>query len=195
MIPDGQMLSVEAVNDLTGWCAEKGTISAHAANTLAAHYNRLLSERPDARVVAGLANVLADPHTPAIFRMELGKLLQFHQELDMGLLEKLADPANPGSLRLIACETILAEHADKPMLRSQAVNALDLAHLSNRELALATADVVQRRLGVDLGLGLGQPLPPVHSRQATDITRRVMRWANQYDESEELEKSGGPPRA
>jgi hypothetical protein len=53
----------------------------------------------------------------------------------------------------------------------------DLARLPNREIALATADVVQRRLGVDLGLGLGQPLPPVHSRQAAEIVRRVMAWA------------------
>lgn len=195
MLPDGQMLSVEAVNDLNAWCAEKGNVSARAACTLAAHYNRLLSERPEAAVIANLRRLLADPHTPAIFRLELGRLLQHHQELDIGLLEKLADPANPGSLRLIACETILAEHADKPMLKTMAVNALkDLARLSNRELALATADVVQRRLGVDLGLGLGQPLPPLHSRQATEITRRVMRWANQFDESAELEKSGGLAR-
>ena len=195
MIPDGQLLSAEAVNDLTGWCAEKGVVSAGAAHTLAAHYNRLLSERPDAQVVANLQAVLAEPHTPAVFRLELGRLLQFHQELDLGLLEKLVDAANPGSLRLIACETILADHPEKPMLKSLAVSALkDLARLANRELALSTADVVQRRLGVDVGLGLGQPLPPLHSRQATDITRRVMRWANQFDESEELEKSGGPPR-
>lgn len=195
LLPDGQMLSAEAVKDLTGWCAEKGTVSARAAHTLAAHYNRLLSERADAELVAMLRATLSEPHTPAIFRLELGKLLQHHQELDVGLLERLADPANPGSLRLIACETILSDHADKPMLRSLAVSALkDLARLSNRELALSTADVVQRRLGVDLGLGLGQPLPPLHSRVATDITRRVMRWANQFDEAAELEKSGGPRR-
>jgi HEAT repeat protein len=195
LIPDGQLLSDEAVKDLTAWSAEKGAVSARAAHTLAAHFNRLLSERPDPQVVTDLRTVLADAHTPAVYRLELGRLLQFHQELDVTLLEKIADPANPGSLRLIACETILADHADKPMLRSAAVNGLkDLARLSNRELALATADVVQRRLGVDLGIGLGQPLPPLHSRQATDITRRVMRWANQFDESEELEKSGGPPR-
>jgi hypothetical protein len=191
VIPDGQLLSAEAVKDLTGWCAEKGAISARAAHTLAAHYNRLLSERPEAQAVVVLRALLAEPHTPAIFRLELGKLLQFHGELDGPLLEKLADPSNPGSLRLIACETILADHSEKPLLKPLAVSALkDLARLANRELALSTADVVQRRLGVDLGLGLGQPLPPLHSRQATDITRRVMRWANQFDESEELEKSG-----
>ncbi len=195
MLPDGQLLSVEAVHDLTAWCAEKGHVSARAAATLAAHYNRLLSERPEAAVVANLRKLLADAHTPAVFRLELGRLLQIHQELDIGLLETLVDPANPGSLRLIACETILADHPDKPMLKTLAVSALkDLARLSNRELALATADVVQRRLGVDLGMGLGQPLPPLHSRQATDITRRVMHWANQFDEAEEMEKSGAPVR-
>jgi hypothetical protein len=190
-LPEGQLLSAEAVNDVTGWCAEKGALSARAAQTLAAHYNRVLSERPEPGVVASLRNALAGRNTPAILRLELGRLLQSHQELDVADLEKLTDPANPGSLRLIACETIFAEHPDKPMLKALATSALkDLARLSNRELALATADVVQRRLGVDLGLGLGQPLPPLHSRQATDITRRVMRWANQFDEAEELEKSG-----
>jgi hypothetical protein len=41
--------------------------------------------------------------------------------------------------------------------------------------------VIQRRLGVDLGLALGQPLPALHTRPATDIARRVMHWAAQYD--------------
>jgi len=190
-LPDGEVLAYEAVKDLTGWCAEKGTLSARASQTLAAHYNRVLSERVDPKVVKTLRDTLADPRMPAIYRLELAKLLQTHRELDADLLAKLVDPANPGSLRLIACETILADQADKPILRSLASSALkDLARLSNRELALATADVVQRRLGVDLGLGLGQPLPALHSRQATDITRRVMRWANQFDESAELEQSG-----
>jgi hypothetical protein len=65
----------------------------------------------------------------------------------------------------------------------------DLARLPNREIALATADVIQRRLGVDLGLGLGQPLPAVHSRPAAEVTRRVMRWAVQFDAPENPEDS------
>ena len=60
---------------------------------------------------------------------------------------------------------------------------------SNVSDKLATADVIQRRLGVDLGLGLGQPMPQVHSRQAADITRRVMVWASQYDLPEDVEDS------
>ena len=58
-----------------------------------------------------------------------------------------------------------------------------------RKVVDPKADVIQRRLGVDLGLGLGQPLPQVHSRQAADITRRVMVWASQYDLPEDVEDS------
>jgi HEAT repeat protein len=191
LVPEGQLLSLEAVKDLTGWCAEKGILSARASQTLAAHFNRALSERPEPAAVTSLKNQLASPHTPAILRLELGRVLQLHQELDPLLLEKLVDSSNPGSLRLIACETILSEHAENQVMASFAVCALrDLARLPNREIALATADIVQRRLGVDLGMGLGQPLPALNSRQAAEITRRVMSWAVQYDEEAEMAKSG-----
>jgi HEAT repeat protein len=182
---DGQLLTREAVNDLTAWCAEKGVLASRAALTLSAHYARAMSERPDAATVQTLRQQLADPHTPAVFRLELGRLLQQFQELDMPLLQKLLDSANPASLRLTACETILAQEADE-RLRAGAITALrDLARLPNREISLATADVIQRRLGVDLGLGLGQPLPAMHTRQATEVTRRVMNWATQYDARED----------
>jgi hypothetical protein len=186
LVAEGQQLTDEAVGDLTAWCAEKGTLSARAAQTLAAHYHRSLNERLDPQRLSDLRDQLADAHTPAVLRLELGKLLQFFQELDQPLLKKLIEPCNPGSLRLIGCETLLADHVEG-VPRDQAISALrDLARLPNREIALATADVVQRRLGVDLGLGLGQPLPAVQSRQAAEITRRVMHWATQANEEENL---------
>ena len=87
--------------------------------------------------------------------------------------------ANPAPLRLLAAETLLSAEDDQ---NPEAVAALhDLARLPNREIALATADVVQRRLGLDLGLALGEPLPPVQSRQAAEVARRVMLWATQND--------------
>jgi hypothetical protein len=193
LVCDGQLLTDEAVKDLTAWCAEKGVLSARAAQTLAAHYHRALTDRPDPARLQSLRRQLADPHTPAVLRLELGRLLQLFQELDQSLLEGIIEPSNPATLRLIGCETILTEWAEG-VLRDQAVSALrDLARLPNREIALATADVVQRRLGVDLGLGLGQPLPPVQSRQAAEITRRVMHWAAQYDDEENLESSNPRP--
>ena len=192
LVSEGQMFTVDAVKDLTAWCAEKGTLSARAAQTLGAHYQRTLSERPDQQLVQTLRQDLADSHTPAVLRLELGKLLQYLQELDLDLIEKLIEPSNPATLRLIGCETLLADHVEG-VLRDQAINALrDLARLPNREIALATADVVQRRLGVDLGLGLGQPLPPVQSRPAAEITRRVMHWAVQHEDEEENLEASGP---
>jgi HEAT repeat protein len=191
---NGTLLNTEAVNDLTGWCAEKGVLAVRAALTLGVHYNRALAEQPDGVLVRSLCKLLADPHSPAVLRIELGRVLQNHQELEDPLLERLLDSGNPAPLRLTAVETLLADHSDGP-LHAAAVAALrELARLPNREMALATGEVIQRRLGVDLGLGLGQPLPPVHSRQAAEVTRRVMRWAMQFDAQDEPEDSRVVPQ-
>jgi hypothetical protein len=174
---DGQLLPANAVADLTAWTTEKGILGQRAALTLGRHYSRAIAERPTDALVQQLRRQLADPHAPAALRMELVRVLQQQQELDRALLERLLDPANPAPLRLAAVEALLTdgEHLE-------AVAALhDLARLPNREIALATADVVQRRLGVDLGLALGEALPAVHSRQAAEVTRRVMQWATQND--------------
>jgi hypothetical protein len=194
LLPDGQVLTQEAVGDLTAWCAEKGVLSARSAQTLAAHYHRALTEANDNKLFQELRNQLAAFHTPAILRLELGRLLQLFQELDQKLLDSLLDNANPSPLRLIACECVLTDTTDNP-LTSRAVQTLkDLARLPNREIALATADVVQRRLGVDLGLGIGQPLPLVQTRQAAEIARRVMQWAVQFQDDENIEDSRVPQR-
>lgn len=196
ILPEGQLLISDVVGDMTAWCAEKGLISARTAETLAAHYNRLMCEQAEPGLVATLRSQLADPQTPAILRLELGRILQVHQELDQKMLEQMLDPGTPATLRLIACETILSQEKESAF-RTIATSALkDLARLPNREIALGAADVVQRRLGVDLGIALNQSLPPVQSRQATDIIRRVIAWACQGEE--ELEESGtrlgGNPR-
>ena len=100
-------------------------------------------------------------------------------------------------LRLIAVEALLAEEgteADRESARCAAVAALhDLARLPNREIALATAEVVQRRLGVNLGLPRGQAMPAVQSRQAAEIARRVPRWAAHQEMSEQEAANGSVP--
>ena len=79
-------------------------------------------------------------------------------------------------------EAAFARNAVGPFQLQAAIAALhDLARLPNREIALATAEVVQRRLGVDLGLPHDQPLPPVQSRVDAEVARRVLTWAVQYD--------------
>jgi len=171
---EGHILAAEAVADLTAWVAEKGLVGQRAALTLGIHYARALSESPSEALVADMRRQLAEPKTPATLRIELARLLRNSHVLERRLLEGLLESGNPASLRLLAVEALLADGTPS----SAAVAALrDLGRLPNRELALETADVVQRRLGVDLGLALGEPLPPNYSRQAAEVTRRLMQWA------------------
>lgn len=175
---DGQLLTPEAVNDLMAWSGEKGCLGVRAALMLGVHFSRALNDRLEPELLADLKQRLADIQTGPALRQELAQILRSNQELDHSLLEQLLDSTNPAPLRLLAAETLLAEGR-----HVGAMTALrDIARLPNREIALTTADVVQRRLGVDLGLALGQPLPPLHSRQAAEVTRRVMLWAAQQQE-------------
>jgi hypothetical protein len=175
---EGQMLTPEAVADLTAWVAQKGLLGQRAAQTLGVHYGRALAECPSAELVESMRRQLARAQTPAPLRLELARLLRTSHALDRPLLDGLLESANPAPLRLLAVEALLADGEAHP----GAVTALrDLARLPNREIALETADVVQRRLGVDLGLALGEPLPPNHSRQAAEVTRRLIHWALQPD--------------
>jgi hypothetical protein len=185
---DGQLLTPEAVSDLNSWATEKGLLANRAALTLAAHYSRALSERPEEMLVESLRHTLADPHAPAVLRLELAHLLLSDKELDRPLLEQLLDPANPAPLRLTAVEALLQDRDGQHP--AEAMAALrDLARLPNREIAVATAELVQRRLGVDMGLVPNQPLPPLHSRQAAEVTRRVMMWAAMHDLPENVADS------
>jgi hypothetical protein len=178
MYADGRPLSADAVADLTAWAGEKGSVGTRAATTLGAHYSRVLSDGAEPEVVDELRRKLSDPHAPPPLRIELVRILQVNGELGREILEELIDPANPAPLRLTAVEALLTkgEHIG-------ARAALhDLARLPNREIALATAAIVQCRLGVDLGLPANEPLPPVHSRQAAEVTRRVLCWAATHDQ-------------
>jgi hypothetical protein len=182
MIPNGQLLSKEAVNDLTAWSAEKGVMAIRSALTLGAHYERLLNQEQDENQILDLQEQLANSNAATPLRMELARLLKKNGLLPHDLHERLLDTANPAPLRLIAAEALLTEGKHPP-----AIAALrDVARLPNREIALATAEIVQRRLGVDLGLALGQSLPPVQSRQAADVTRRVMSWAAQSEFADQV---------
>ena len=185
LIPNGQLLSRDAVNDLTAWSAEKGVMAIRAALTLGAHYERLLNQERVEHQINDLQQQLANANAPTPLRMELARILKKHGLLPHDLHEQLLDTANPAPLRLIAAEALLAEGK-----HAAAVAALrEVARLPNREIALVTADIVQRRLGVDLGLVMTQPLPPVQSRQAADVTRRVMAWAAQIENADPVSRT------
>jgi hypothetical protein len=179
---EGAPLTAEAVADLTAWTTEKGVQALRAALTLGCHYHRLLSASSDAALVEKLRRQLADGHTPALLRLELARVLYTYRELEEDLLRQLIDADNPAPLRLIAVEALLLKGQS-----AEASAALhELARLPNREIALGIAQVVQRRLGVDLGLPRDQPLPPLHSREAAEVARRVLAWAAHQDVAAEV---------
>lgn len=177
LLLQGQMLTDEAVKDLNAWVAEKGRLSIRSVLTLMIHYERVLNETGDEKLLKELKQQMLESKAPAILRIEIAQLLQNLQLLPRELQERLLDPMNPAPLRIIAADGLLADarHAG-------AVTAMrDVARMPNREIALATADVVQRRLNLDMGLAPGQPLPDLSSREATEVTRRVMTWSRKND--------------
>ncbi len=178
---EGELLTAEAVADLTAWTTEKGVQSLRAALTLGCHYHRLLSLATDATLVEKLRGQLADGHTPALLRLELARVLYTHRELDDDLLRQLTNSANPAPLRLIAVEALL----DKDRSPESVAALHELARTPNREIALGVAQVAQRRLGIDLGLPRDRPLPSLHSREAAEVARRVLVWAAHQEASSE----------
>jgi len=173
VLQEGQRLPQPAIDDLLAWCAEKGLLSLRSSQTLSQMYSRLLQERPE-QTLPKVLELVQNPHSPPLLRIELARLLKAHQLLEAKLADELLDSGNPAPLRLIAAESLMEAGPQ----HVKAIIALrDLARLPNRELSLATADVVQRMLGVDLGLALGQPTPSLNSARAIEVTRRLMTWS------------------
>jgi hypothetical protein len=178
-----------AVNDLVAWATEAGILGQRATQTLARHYSQRLAEGADPLLVGRLSDHVADHRASAILRIELAHLLRQHMPVPRELLVKLLDPANPSPLRLLAVEQLLQAGPDQ-----RAIDALrEIAHQPNRELAIQAAVVVQRYLRVDLGLELGQPTPALHTRQAADVTRRVIQWATQQSKEQAASAPIAPP--
>jgi hypothetical protein len=173
LLRDGQRLPQPAIDDLLGWCAEKGLLSLRSSQTLSQMYSRLLQDRPEVTLPKVL-DLVQEVHTPPLLRIELCRLLKSQDLLEAPLAEALLDQGNPAPLRLVASETLLEKG---PQHVKAIITLRDLARLPNRELNLATADVVQRMLGVDLGLALGQAAPTADSARAIEVSRRLMTWA------------------
>lgn len=166
--------SAPAIVDLVAWSSESGVLGTRATQTLALHYSSQMLANPTQQLVKQLRDLVVSPRATTIMRLELANILIEQGQMTEELLQQLLNPANPSPLRLLAVESLLVANQ-----LEQAVDVLrEVARQPNRELALAAATLVQKYLHVDLGLALGQPPPPIHSRQAADVTRRIMDWAN-----------------
>lgn len=166
-------LPAVAVCDLTAWAGEPVPLGPRAVKLLADHYAlQLRTPVGDHELRTGLAASVTDPGTPAALRVELASLLRALGLLSPGMLDRMTNPDQPGPVRLLAAEALLAANPLDPdgqdVLRG-------LARQPNRELALAVAAVLQQRLGVDVGLPSG-PLA-ANSRPAGEVAKRVLQWA------------------
>jgi hypothetical protein len=166
-------LPPQVVSDLHEWAGEGGVLARRATATLIAYYGQLLDAHSSAEALAeDLRYMVRVKSTPSILRVELAQLLFEQNLLDAAAMEPLLGSDQPTALRLLAADAILSvgrnEKAEET-LRS-------IAKLPNREITLAVAQMLQKRLGVDVGLNLQKP-PAVQSRQAAEIARRVMQWA------------------
>jgi hypothetical protein len=183
----GVSLPAQAVRDLQEWTNEGSGLGVRAAQTLVAYYAQLLNARPDAGAIAEeLKEMVLNPNASTTLRVELSQMLAEQRLLDQATRAGLVAADNPVTVRLVAAEAALAAGPD-----AQAERALrEIARRPNREIALSVAQIVQRRLGIDMGIDLHH-VPAAQSRRAAEITRRVMEWA--AEEPEEPAADEGSP--
>jgi len=168
------VFAAPALADLVAWSAESGVLGTRATQTLGQHYKNQILANPSAKLVQQLRDLVANARATTIMRIELANILIDQGLMPEELLQTMLNPANPSPLRLLAVESLLQSNQQE-----QAIDVLrEVARQPNRELALTAAALVQKYLHVDLGLALGASMPPIHSRQAADVTRRIMDWAN-----------------
>lgn len=179
LLPAGMRLNQDALEDFLAWSEERGAIGARASRTLAAHYAQLMMERPSDHALR-LRQLALESNRAVELRAALTRLLWERGYADQQFLEALLEQVNPQPLRLLAADALLQAG---PHMRSIAC-LREIGRQPNRELALATADVVQRRLGTDMGLAMGQPLPAVNSSRAVEVQRRLMTWSSKAEHSE-----------
>jgi hypothetical protein len=170
-------LPAAAVADLTSWSAEHPPLAHRAILTLIEHYHADLvsGERPE--LASELAALMLSPETSPALRVELAALLRDHHLLSADLLDRLTNLDQPGPMRLFAAELMLRINPHDP----DGIDVLrGLARQPNREMAVQIALVLQYVLGVQLGLLEGE-IPQPNTKQAADLARRVLAWANGAD--------------
>ena len=166
-----------AIRDLSIWASEIGAVGQRATLTLVSYYRRNISEEKSTGFARYLTQEMLDPSVPSAVRVEVAYMLREQNRIEPECFEAMLEASQPGALRLIAAEAILARNSNP-----QAVEVLkEIARQPNRELALAAAVIIQKALRIDLGLPLGEAPPLPQSKQAAEIIRKVKQWASQPD--------------
>jgi hypothetical protein len=181
-------LPAAAIADMTSWSSEHPPLAHRAILSLIEHYHADLmsGERPE--LGSELSMLMLNPETSPALRVELAALLRDHHLLSADLLDRLTNLDQPGPMRLFAAELMLRINPHDP----DGIDVLrGLARQPNREMAVQIASVLQSVLGIPLGLAEDE-LPLPNTKEAADIARRVLAWANGTDPEELLRPTPGP---
>ncbi len=166
-------LPAAAIADLIMWSAEHPPLAKRAIQTVIEHFHGDLLNAEKPELASEIATMMLSNETPPALRVELAGLLRDHHMLTPDLLDRLTNLNQPAPMRLFAAELMLSLNPNDP----DGVDVLrGLARQPNRELALSIAGVLQKMLGLQLGLPAGDVQP--QSKQAADVARRVLAWAN-----------------
>lgn len=172
-LPCSGALPLTAVHDLLMWAGEAGTIGKRATQTLLRHCKKTIEEDGSAEAIDRMVTMLQDQKVMPAIRVEIAHRLQDTTHLAPEVAVKLLGAGQPTMLRVIAAGSMLSQREDP-----RAVEVLrDAARQPNREIALAAAVIIQKYLGVDMGLPMGGELPNPNSRLAAEVTRRVIKWS------------------
>ncbi len=172
-LPCSGTLPATAVNDLLMWAGEAGAVGKRATQTLLRHCKKAVEEDGSAEAIERMVALVQDPKVTAAIRVEIAHRLKNTDHLAPEVAVKLLGSGQPTMLRVIAAGAMLSQRED-----TRAVEVLrDAAQQPNREIALAAALIIQKYLGVDMGLPMGGEAPNPNSRLAAEVTRRVIKWS------------------
>lgn len=161
-----------AICDLTAWAVEPEPLAERSIRTLIRHYAAALRMGDRHELPYELAMLVTDPQTPPVLRLELAGLLREVGLVPAELLDRMTDLDQPGPVRLMGAEMILAQDPGN----ADAIDVLrGLGRQSNRETVLAIARLLQTYLNLDMGLPEGK-VPP-NGKAAAEAARRVFQWA------------------
>ena len=168
----GRLPSIAAC-DLYTWAAESPPLGDRAASTLVEHYAARLHTGDSPELPSELGELTTDAQTPAALRVELAALLRDFGLVTPEQLDRMTDVDQPGPVRLLAAEVLLAANPDHP-------DALDvlrgLGRQPNRDTALVIARILQLYLRLDMGLPEDGKVAPA-SKVAAEAAKRVLMWA------------------
>ena len=165
-------LPAAAVADMTTWSAEHPPLAHRAILSPSSTITPIWSgERPE--LASELSTMMLEAETPPASRGLGATTRSSHCSPD--LLDRLTNLDQPGPMRLFAAELMLRINPHDPT----ASTSRGLARQPNREMAVQIASVLQNVLS-STRLPEGD-LPPSTSKEAADISRRVLSWASGAD--------------